>query len=61
VLVSTLPVKPGYTTVEVQMPKDDDKRPRHSRSSKALASSIRRYEIRRLCLRTSVREGVLKC
>src|SRR5215472_11061936 len=27
VLVSTLPIKPGYTTVEVQMPKDDDKRP----------------------------------
>ena len=25
--VSTLPIKPGYTTVEVQMPKDDDKRP----------------------------------
>src|SRR5215475_8670378 len=27
VVVSTLPVKPGYTTVEVQMPKDDDNRP----------------------------------
>jgi hypothetical protein len=27
VVVSTLPVKPGYTKVEVQMPKDDDKRP----------------------------------
>jgi hypothetical protein len=27
VLVSTLPIKPGYTTVEVQMPKDDDNRP----------------------------------
>jgi hypothetical protein len=27
VVVSTLPVKPGYTTVEAQMPKDDDKRP----------------------------------
>jgi hypothetical protein len=27
VVVSTLPIKPGYTTVEVQMPKDDDKRP----------------------------------
>ncbi len=25
VLVSTLPIKPRYTTVEVQMPKDDDK------------------------------------
>jgi len=24
---NTLPVKPGYTTVEVQMPKDDRKRP----------------------------------
>jgi Family of unknown function (DUF6152) len=27
VVVSTLPVKPGYTTVEVQMPPDDNKRP----------------------------------
>jgi len=27
VVVSTLPIKPGYTTVEVEMPKDDDKRP----------------------------------
>jgi hypothetical protein len=27
VVVSTLPVKPGYTAVEVEMPKDDDKRP----------------------------------
>jgi hypothetical protein len=27
VVVSTLPVKPGYTTVEVQMPPDDGKRP----------------------------------
>jgi hypothetical protein len=27
VVVSTLPVKPGYTTVEVQMPPDDSKRP----------------------------------
>ena len=27
VLVSTLPIRPGCTTVEVQMPKDDDKRP----------------------------------
>ncbi len=27
VVVSTLPVKPGYTTVEVQMPKDDGTRP----------------------------------
>lgn len=27
VVVSTLPIKPGYTAVEVQMPKDDDKRP----------------------------------
>jgi len=27
VVVSTLPLKPGYTTVEVQMPPDDDKRP----------------------------------
>ena len=27
VLVSTLPVKPGYTEVEVAMPKDDNKRP----------------------------------
>jgi hypothetical protein len=27
VLVSTLPVKPGYTNVEVQMPADDGKRP----------------------------------
>ncbi|MBV9399359.1 MAG: hypothetical protein JO062_15350 [Bryobacterales bacterium] len=27
VVVSTLPVKPGYTAVEVDMPKDDDKRP----------------------------------
>ena len=26
VLVSTLPVKPGYTTVEVKMPADDDNR-----------------------------------
>jgi Family of unknown function (DUF6152) len=26
-VVSTLPVKPGYTAVEVQMPKDDNKRP----------------------------------
>ena len=25
--MNTLPVKPGYTTVEVQMPKDDRKRP----------------------------------
>jgi hypothetical protein len=25
--MSTLPVKPGYTKVEVQMPKDDGKRP----------------------------------
>jgi hypothetical protein len=24
---NTLPVKPGYTAVEVQMPKDDRKRP----------------------------------
>ena len=28
VVVSTLPVKPGYTLVEAQMPKDDDKWPR---------------------------------
>jgi hypothetical protein len=27
VVVSALPIKPGYTTVEVPMPKDDDKRP----------------------------------
>jgi hypothetical protein len=27
VVVSTLPIKPGYTTVEVQMPPDDNKRP----------------------------------
>ena len=27
VVVSTLTVKSGYTTVEVEMPKDDDKRP----------------------------------
>lgn len=27
VVVSELPIKPGYTTVEVQMPKDDNKRP----------------------------------
>ncbi len=27
VVVSTLPIKPGYTTVEVQMPPDDTKRP----------------------------------
>src|SRR5215469_10970640 len=27
VVVSTLPVKPGYTTVDVEMPKDDNKRP----------------------------------
>jgi hypothetical protein len=27
VVVSTLPIKPGYESVEVQMPKDDDKRP----------------------------------
>ena len=27
VLVSTLPIKPGYATVEVEMPTDDDKRP----------------------------------
>ncbi|MBV8728735.1 MAG: hypothetical protein JO336_02895 [Acidobacteriia bacterium] len=27
VVVSTLSVKPGYTTVEVQMPPDDNKRP----------------------------------
>jgi hypothetical protein len=27
VVVSTLPVKPGYTTVEVQMPPDDNRRP----------------------------------
>ena len=27
VVVSTLPVKPGYTTVEAQMPKDDGARP----------------------------------
>ena len=27
VVVSTLPIKPGYTTVEVPMPKDDNKRP----------------------------------
>ena len=25
--MNTLPVKPGYTTVEVQMPKDTRKRP----------------------------------
>ena len=24
---NTLPIKPGYTTVEVKMPKDDRKRP----------------------------------
>lgn len=27
VVVSALPIKPGYTTVDVEMPKDDDKRP----------------------------------
>jgi hypothetical protein len=27
VVVSTLPIKPGYMTVEVQMPPDDNKRP----------------------------------
>src|SRR5215469_17198672 len=27
VVVSTLPIKPGYATVEVQMPADDNKRP----------------------------------
>lgn len=27
VVVSTLPIKPGYSTVEVEMPKDDNKRP----------------------------------
>jgi len=27
VVVSTLPVKPGYATVAVEMPKDDNKRP----------------------------------
>jgi len=27
VVVSTLPIKPGYTAVEAQMPKDDDNRP----------------------------------
>src|ERR1051326_2603277 len=27
VVVSTLPLKPGYTTVEAQMPPDDDRRP----------------------------------
>ena len=25
--MSTLPIKPGYTKVEVKMPKDDRKRP----------------------------------
>jgi hypothetical protein len=36
VLVSTLPIKHGYTTVEMKIPKDDDKRSLSAQSSEEL-------------------------
>src|SRR5262249_48083970 len=52
----------SYTTVQVHMPKDDDKKPRQSKSSKE--PWLPRFVVTRSarCLReTSVREGVRKC
>src|SRR5262249_22105690 len=63
VLVSTLLIKPGYTIVEVQMPKEmTTSAPRRSKSSNE--TWLLRFVVTRSpggAQETSVREGVLKC